>query len=362
MALVAGGTGIAGAGTPHGTASPAAVAQAKAITASQQKPITINYKPGKLPGSVAGKKVIHVSNQTGGGQQSIGLAAAPAKILGINFQAISIGATSEDVSNAFSQIVASDSSLDGLMVNAYAPSSWMPQFEALEAAHIPMVFNAVPCGPWDSYKLLINVEGTCSGVAQASATLADWIIAKSNGHPGNAVAFTSPGLPILTAASGAFISKYKELCPTCSLATQSVALTTIGTTLPATTVAYLQAHPTVKYVFMTFGDMMIGVPAAVKAAGITGVKFTTQSAAPTDVGYVAAGEEAAVAAYPQVFVNDVEVDAIARLMLKANVSAAKNWKFPTELMTIANVSTFPAATGFASTPGLSSYFNKLWNK
>ena len=108
---------------------------------------------------------------------------------------------------------------------------------------------------------------------------------------------------------------------------------------------------------MTFGDMMIGVPAAVQAAGLQGVQFTTQSAAPTDVGYVKAGQEASVAAYPLDFIYYVSMDAMARQMLHDNVTAAKRWIFPTQLMTSQNVSTFDS-TGYATTPGLDSYFKQ----
>jgi ribose transport system substrate-binding protein len=187
------------------------------------------------------------------------------------------------------------------------------------------------------------------------------MIAASNGKPGNVVSFTSPGLGILITASNAFASGFHKLCPSCSLSTQPEALSSIGTTLPGAVVSYLQAHPNVKYVFMTFGDMMIGVPSAVQAAGLHGIQFTTQSAAPTDVGYVKAGQEGSVAAYPLDFIYYVSVDAMARLMLHDSATAAKRWIFPTQLMTSANVNTF-ASTGYATTPGLVSYFNKLWNK
>jgi ribose transport system substrate-binding protein len=357
QALYSGG---AGAANGTGTASPAALAKANAVVKHQLNPISINYKPGPLKGNPAGKNVILVTNQTGGGQQSAQLSQQAAKILGINVTVMSIGNTASDISTAFNQIVSEDSTVNGLLVNGFDPSYWLPQFRQLEAAHIPMVFTAVDCNPqWNSAG--VNIEGSCSGVAQASAKPANWIISASKGNPGDVASFTSPGLGILVTASNAFASAYHGLCPQCSLSTQPEALSSIGTTLPGAVVSYLQAHPTVKYVFMTFGDMMIGVPAAVQAAGLHGIQFTTQSAAPTDVGYVKAGEEASVAAYPLDFIEYVQVDAIARLMLHDSATAAKHWVFPTQLMTSANVNTF-GPTGFATTPGLLQYFKTLWHK
>jgi len=357
LVMALGGLGSASAASSG--ASPAAIGYAKSVVASQAKPITFGYNPGKLPGSVAGKRVVEVVDQTASGAENASLVASGAKILGINFQVVSVGATSEDVSNAFTNIVNTDSNLGGVIADGFDPTSWMPQFEALTAAHIPIVLVAVTCGAqWASY---VKVLAPCTGTKQASQKPADWIIADSDGHPGNTVVFTTAGLPILTAASNAFIAQFKKLCAACTLNVQTVPLTSIATTLPATVVAYLQANPTTKYVFMTFGDMMIGVPPAVKAAGITGVKFTTASAAPTDVQYVNQGSEASVTAYPLPLTSYVAIDALSRLMLKANMSVVKSWAFPTQLMTKSNVSTFPA-TGYAPTPGLVSYFKKLWNK
>jgi ABC-type sugar transport system substrate-binding protein len=357
QAVSFGGAGAAGG---SGTASPAAVATAKLVNHQQLNPISINYKPGQLKGNPAGKKVIMVTNQTGGGQESAQAAQQAAKILGINFQVLSVGNSATDLSNAFNQIVAQDSTLDGLMVNAFDPSKWQSQFNQLVAAHIPIVLDATDCDPsWNKY--VVEIESQCSGVAQASSRPADYIMATSNGKPGNVVSFTSPGLGILVTASNAFASHFHKLCPSCSLDTQPEALSSIGTTLPGAVVSYLQAHPSVKYVFMTFGDMMIGVPSGVQAAGLHGIQFTTQSAAPTDVTYVKAGQEAAVSAYPLDFIYYVSVDAMARLMLKNSVIAARHWIYPTQLMTIQNVNTFPP-TGYATTPGLVHYFTKLWNK
>jgi ribose transport system substrate-binding protein len=348
----------AGAST---SASATAVAKAKLINHQQQNPISINYKPGQLKGNPSGKNVIMVTNQTGGGQQSAQLTQQAAKILGINVTVMSIGNSATAISGAFNQIVSEDSTINGLIVNGFDPSYWLPQYHQLQQAHIPMVFAAIDCGPEWTSPTVVAIESSCSGVPQASAKPADWMMAASNGKPGDVVSFTSPGLGILIAASNAFAAEFHSLCPGCSLSTQPESLSSIGTTLPGAVVSYLQAHPSVKYVFMTFGDMMIGVPSAVQAAGLQGIQFTTQSAAPTDVGYIKAGQEASVAAYPLDFIYYVGMDAMARLMLHDPVTAAKHWIYPTQLMTAQNVNTFES-TGFATTPGLVQYFKHLWNK
>ena len=164
QALYSGGAGASGG---SGSASAGKVAQAKLVVKHELNPISINYKPGQLKGNPSGKTVIMVTNQTGGGQESAQIAQQAAKTLGINLTVMSIGNTATDITNAFNQIVSQDSTLDGLMVNAYDPTSWLPQFEQLKAAHIPMVFDAIDCNSqWNSY--VVNIEGQCSGVAQAS--------------------------------------------------------------------------------------------------------------------------------------------------------------------------------------------------
>jgi ribose transport system substrate-binding protein len=345
--------------TAHASGSTAtSLASLQAIVAKLEQPITVNYNPGPLPGNPAGKKIDVVTNDTPTGIHNADLFVVDAKLLGIKTQEIIVGNSAEQIANSFDQIV-SDSSVNGVIVGGTNPSAWISQYNELVAKHIPIILYAATSNPaWDNTSINILAGGVA--VRAVAQYMADWVVADGGFHANTAI-FNVPAAPILQGVTTDFTNHYKEICPTCSLDTETVALTAIGTTLPQQVASFLQAHPSVKYVVMDFSDMMNGVPAALQAAGISGVKFEAQTATSTDMQYIRQESETANFSYPLTFEAAVGVDAIARQMLGGAATAAKNWVMPVQLMNSSNVngSTF-VPDGSATVPGLDSFFKNLW--
>jgi ABC-type sugar transport system substrate-binding protein len=112
---------------------------------------------------------------------------------------------------------------------------------------------------------------------------------------------------------------------------------------------------------LDFGDMLIGVPAAIKAAGISGVKFVTQSANAADEQNIKDGTEAANFSYPFSLLQHVVLDTMARAILGKSTAASKGWKFPVQLMVQSNVNggTFNP-DGTTITPNVTEFFKGIW--
>jgi ribose transport system substrate-binding protein len=341
------------------------VAGAKAEMAKLLQPVSINYNPGPLGGSVAGKTLAIVGNVTPTGRHSVDLIVGYAKELGLKTKVYNSGGSAEQTTNQLEQVVndANSGKVDAVLLNAFPPSLFVTQFNQLLAKKIPVGAYAVPDDPSYVDKLVTLTESPSTGTGDISGYAADWMIQDANG-PVNAVVFSAPALPILKAVTDSFTTAFNQKCPTsagCSVDVSNLDLAGIGSTMPGAIVSYLQAHPKVKYAFLDFGDMMIGVPAALKAAGITGVKFVSQSPSGGDVANIKAGTEAAEFAYPFSLIFHVALDALARGMLGKDTSAAKGWKFPTQLMVQSNVDggTFNA-DGTTEAPGVTDFFKKIW--
>jgi ribose transport system substrate-binding protein len=350
------GSTTGSAGTT-GSSGPS-LASIQATVANLEKPITINYNPGPLPGNPAGKKIDVVTNSTSTGIHNSDLWVADAKLLGIQAHEVIVGNSAESIANSFNQIVA-DPSVNGVVVGGIDPSAYITEYNELVAKHIPIMLYAADNNPaWDNTSINILAGGVA--VKAVAQYMADWVVADGGLHADAAI-FNVPSQPILQGVTTDFTDQYKQICPTCTLDTESVAITALGTTLPGQVASFLQAHPSVKYVVMDFGDMMSGVPAALQAAGISGVKFEAQTASSTDMQYIRQGSETANFSYPLTLEAAVGVDALAREMLGAPATAAKNWVMPVQLMNASNVngSTF-ASDGSATVPGLSTYFDNLW--
>jgi ribose transport system substrate-binding protein len=366
-------SGGSSAATPSSSTSPASpastaattsnVAAAKAKVAALAESIKIDYSPGPLPGNPAGKKIDIVSNTTPTGIHSSNLFAQAAQLLGIKTQIVLVGNSAEQIANAFNQIVnqVDSSSVQGIIAGGIDPTAWQQQFNQLVAKHIPIVLYASTYNPAWNTKSVISIESVRTGVSAAAGDVVDWVTADSGGTA-NAVLFNVSGAPILQSVADAMNARFKAICPGCTLAEQNVDITSIGTSLPGEVVSYLQAHPATKYVLVEFGDMTTGVPQAINAAGITGVKIATTTATSTDLAYIKSGQEAVNFSYPLNYIAYVGADAVARGMLTGDMSYSGKWVMPVQLLDEANVNSPDFnSDGTSNPPGLEAYFKKLWN-
>jgi ribose transport system substrate-binding protein len=340
------------------------IAGAKANIQKLLQPTAIDYNPGPLGGSVAGKTVGIVGNVTPSGRHSVDLVVGYAKELGMDTKVYNAGSSAEQLANAMDQVLTDVNSgkLNAVLLNAFSPNQIPSQYATLQAKHIPVGAFAVPDDPSNS-TLATVTQSPSTGVNAVTDDIVDWMIQDANG-PVNAVAFSAPALPILKAETEGFQANFAKKCPTsagCALDVSNLALAGIGTTMPGSIVSYLQAHPNVKYAFVDFGDMLIGVPAAIKAAGITGVKFVSLSANADDVTSIKAGTESANFAFPYSLTYHVMLDTLARAILGKDTSAAKGWIFPVQLMVQSNVDggTFNA-DGTTITPNVTEFFHGIW--
>jgi ribose transport system substrate-binding protein len=358
-----GASASSSASTANAAGTDSGVSAAKAEVAGLAQPIKITYAPGPLPGNPAGKTIDIVTNSTPTGMHGSALFAQAAHLIGIKTQVVVVGNSAEQIADAFNNIVsqAQSKAIQGIIAGGISPTAWQQQFNELTAMNIPIVLYANTYKPEWNTKSVISIESEKTGVSAAAADVADWVTADSDGKA-NAVLFNVPGQPILQSVDTAINARFEQICPTCTLATVNVDVTSIGTTLPGQVVSYLQGHPSTKYVLVEFGDMTTGIPQAINAAGITGVKIATTTAAATDLTYIKAGEEAVNFSYPLKYISYVGVDAIARGMLTGDMSYAGKWMMPVQLLDQADADSPDFnSDGTSNPPGLDAYFEKLWN-
>jgi len=129
------------------------------------------------------------------------------------------------------------------------------------------------------------------GGAQAAFVAAD------SKDTGDSVIVNLPSFPILSTAVTIYKSTLKSYCPTCSVSELDISLANIATA-PDTITSYLRANPSIKYVVAATDGLTIGLPAALKAAGLSDVKIVGQGATPTNIQYLHSGEEAFDVAFP----------------------------------------------------------------
>jgi ABC-type sugar transport system substrate-binding protein len=136
---------------------------------------------------------------------------------------------------------------------------------------------------------------------------------------------------------------------------QTASATTFGTTFPQRVVSFLEENPTVKYVVFGYaGGQAVGVPQALKAAGLAGkVQIVQRQGDPFDLGLIKSGQEA-MAEFEEVYeVGWEAINAFARYFVGDSDSqytdAVGLWYHAITKQNLPNnISVFYSAPGFQS--------------
>lgn len=195
----------------------------------------------------------------------------------------------------------------------------------------------------------VGIEGTVQA-AHIIATLKD---------KANTVWVDLPSFTILQGTGKAFKRDYAKWCPSCPLDVLDLPITALGKDANDRVVSYLRSHPDVNWVAYSYDGASVGLPAALKAAGLDKkVRFSGSSPSSENLGYVLAGQEAAVVQQPHYELWASMVDAAARWMTGQPYSKA----IPMErfIVTKANV---PSGTKVNPVvPDLYGKLAVLWGK
>jgi ribose transport system substrate-binding protein len=354
LTLSAGLTTISGASGGKTTA--AEIDAAKAFVAAHSPYLTANSTPTTpIPSKPPKNKTIVYVETTDSGSLLYGQAIqAAAKILGWKVDIIPTQSTAEAISTSMSLALEKHPSV--VMTGAAFPEATFPtQLAALKKAGIPYIecCTGDPIGNGVTANIDPTADFTLRGV-----WLAHWVVANSNGKA-NVAIYNLPTYPVLNAVATGLTSTFKSTCPGCTYTSQNIAVTSIGTTLPAQVVSYLRAHPSVNYVAFTFGDMTLGLSTALKAAGLSSkVKVVTQHASKANLQDIADGSEAVNLPEPDLQIGWYMVDAAIRALEKAPVPNNQYEYVPENFITKANLKSVNAP--YVSDPNYKSEFLRLW--
>jgi ribose transport system substrate-binding protein len=214
---------------------------------------------------------------------------------------------------------------------------------------------------------LYGVAQNGAGDVKTGAMMADWIIANSSGHA-NVLYVDIPIYPSLVSQGQGAQAEFAKLCSSCSFSTLPVSVTQLGAgQVPAAIVSYLQAHPSVNYLYLSFQDLDAGVAAALRAASLTSkVKIVGTEGQTAQLHEVVNGQETMWSILPEPYVMWEVVDWMARLSegaLTPPALAATDKGVAFIVDTPAAASAQLAANG-GTWPGPTNYqaqFKQLWH-
>lgn len=198
---------------------------------------------------------------------------------------VDAGFTAESVKAAWAQAVAG--SPDAVIGSGFSRAFYEDELQALAARDVPVLNMTTAEAPEDGYAAAQNWG---PDFTDAGVRLADYALSIS-GEGVRAVNMPVSAFANLGLIADGFAETITKKCDTCTVDTLDIPVTSIGGDLPTRVVTYLQSHPDVNWVNIGYADMMVGIPAALRAAGISdSVKFVTTDTLPTTSVYLENGD------------------------------------------------------------------------
>jgi ribose transport system substrate-binding protein len=373
LALAALGALVAGCGSSEGSSSSsggstgssggsgsgsdsAGVAEAKKLTAKYEEvPKSIGItEPVENP-IPSGKTIMFMKC----GNPSCDAFAEPleeaAKLLGWNLKTAVAGPTPDKTTEAWNLAVREKP--DAVISSGFPRTMWSKQLGELNALGIPVVDCCTTDKPGGG---VIFVETSVEAGELGGAQQADWTVAESNGEA-NALYINIPAFPILTSELEGFEAEFKKLCPECGLETYEQNVADLGQqTGVEKIVGYLRSHPDINYVVAGADDSLVGLPAALAAAGLNG-KITAIGLSPSTVNlnYIVNEEtEKATISFPTHEIGFKMMDILARYFSKSSLKPDEQ-NLPRRILTKEGIKNPNVLE--PTTPTYEDEFKKLWN-
>lgn len=308
-----------------------------------------------LTTSVAGKKIAIIDCGTPGCAMFADLAQPAVAQLGVEATVIQSGQSADGIANAFDTVLSGG--YDGLFLSGIAYPLWKAKGEQLAEAGIPIVATGITgIDP----EVGISMGGDQQS-QRAGALLADWAIVHADG-PVDSVIYQTPELPFSVVIAEAYVERMAELCTECDARIADIPVTAIGSTAASVVIDDLSANPDTKVAAFTIGEQALGLPQAMKTAGITDVATIVNGPAPAQLSDLQNGDLTASIATDWPVLVWTSIDSLARLMADEQpTEGAQKDLMVVQLLTGDEI-TGDIEQGWVGYPDFAERFIGLWSQ
>lgn len=342
-----------GAASSSGTSSSTTVSKAQAVMAEGIKrpsDITVTTPIDKPVPS--GKKLVFVSCGTSSCQLQGSIIEKAAAHLGWTTNTIATDGSPTQIQAGFTTALRTGA--DAVIINAVTREAIAKQLAQATAKGVAYVGCCSTDQVGDGY--LYNTS-TPDQNAQIAKYLSAAIVADSKGKA-NTLYVDIPAFTILASLGDALKKDYSAYCSSCGFQKLDVPLPQLANA-PNLIVSYLRSHPDVNYVALSVTDALgTGLPAALKAAGLTKVKIVGQGADPTAYQELAQGQILALVPFDYFSVDYQMVDALARHFagVPIQLTPPSRWLLTKDNLPSDYTKLFPVVSDYETK------FLKLWGK
>ncbi|WP_193508001.1 sugar ABC transporter substrate-binding protein [Streptomyces coeruleorubidus] len=332
--------------------SPGLTAARAALAKYSERPATISVTQPVGKAIPKGKKIDFILCGVQSCKDLADFFTEAAKELGWQVKQIATQGTPESVQAAYEQAVRDKP--DAVVASGFPRAVYAKQLAQLKAAGIPVIQSNADDVTGDGISLLKNGP---KDVGVQGEMLASWVVSNS-GAKADTVYFDLPAYTILKPVKDSFAAKYKEWCEGCALDNVDVPITAVGKDMPDRVVSYLRSHPKVTHVVFSLGLLNVGVPAALKTAGITGKHIVVNVGDAQNYQYIQGGLTDGAMALNSHETAWLQADALARHFTGQSMAVGQKAALPNMLVTKDNL---PSADGdFPIVEDYRKQFKALW--
>lgn len=350
-ASVSNAAATSSSGSSSGDASGVAEAQAF-LSAHDTQPTSLNLPPVTKP-IPSGKTVTFVHCGVDVCTTIADAIKNAAGILGWQTTVIPSAGTPSTVKAAWDTVVRDHPSV--AFDSGFDNSVFASELAQLKATNTPVMEWSVTDSPGNGVAL---VKGGSNEVGVVGQEMAAWVVTSTHGKA-NTLYVDLPSYVILEPVKTGFVQAYHQWCSGCQLSTMSVPVTAVGSTAPSLIVSYLRAHPGINRIAVGYDGVDVGLPAALRAAGLSNVQFIGEAPTPTNFSYVQNGEEGATVSQSYYEIWAMFVDAAARQLTGQSLAPDEAYSPPWFVVT---KSTPQSADGSGPVPGLDQQLKVIWKK
>lgn len=279
------------------------------------------------------------------------LFGAAGKMLGFKLVTVEAGTSATQAQTAMDSILALKPA--GVLLPAVEPDEFPQQMKKLEQAKTPVSADGI-VDPGD-YGIKADFINNYTD-RLAGKLMADWSVAQTGG--GEVVFYGVPELSFTSLMRSGFSKEMAAVCSSCTVRYVDIPAAAIGTTAVSQVVSDLQSNPNTKAVVFDTAEAGIGLPAALKAAGIN-VKIIGWGPPPAVLGYIKAGTWTAALGVDGPTMLFSQADALAREVAGQPLTAGEKLGLPPiEILNGADIGNPQQFwTGY---PNYATRFAKLW--
>ncbi|WP_406498236.1 substrate-binding domain-containing protein [Streptomyces sp. NBC_01604] len=357
LALAAcGGNSDAGSPAKAAGGNPAGVTAAEEVLAQYAKrptSIGITQPVGKpIP---AGKKIDFILCGVQSCQDLANYFTQAAKVLGWTVNKIPTQGTPQSVQAAWTQAVRNKP--DAVIASGFPRSVFAKQLKQLKDMNIPVVESSTDDTPGDGISMLIDGPDV---VDVEGKIMASWVTSDSGGDA-DTVYFDLPVYGILKPVADTFRSDYEKWCTGCEYDKVDVPISAIGKDMPDRVVSYVRAHPKVTHIAFSLALLNVGVPAALRAAGLQNKVHTIVNVGEsTNYQYIESGQTQAAVAFNNIENAWAQADGLARHFTGQSMKVTQDAELPFMLIDKDNL--ISTKTDFPLVEDYQAQFKKLWGK